>query len=149
MWKFSSRDLNPDLCPSRPTNTYTCGVTITPKVCDSIIWHSLMWMKYFAQYSHIFTSNIHFTHNTKEYKMKGYEYKLDSKQRKPFYKLIRYAALQHIIVHQYSRPREDSRPTHWPRAQDVLVLRDSFFVFLKPLKRKYFNEITPITPCIK
>ena len=39
--KFPPRDLNIDSCPptsyiSHPTNTYTCGVTIVPKVCDSL-----------------------------------------------------------------------------------------------------------------
>ena len=29
MWvKLSHEDLNPSLCPSHPTSTYTCGVTI-------------------------------------------------------------------------------------------------------------------------
>ena len=29
--KFSPRDLNPGFCPSHPTNTYYCKVTIAPK----------------------------------------------------------------------------------------------------------------------
>ena len=29
--KFSPRDLNPDFCPSHPTSTYYCKVTIAPK----------------------------------------------------------------------------------------------------------------------
>ena len=31
--KLLPGDLNPGPCPSHPTNTYTCGVTIAPRVC--------------------------------------------------------------------------------------------------------------------
>ena len=31
--KFPLGDLNPNLYPSHPTSTYTCGVTIAPRVC--------------------------------------------------------------------------------------------------------------------
>ena len=31
--KLPPRDLNPSLYPSHPTNTYTCGVNIAPRVC--------------------------------------------------------------------------------------------------------------------
>ena len=31
--KLSPKDLNLDLCPSHPTSTYTCGVTIALRVC--------------------------------------------------------------------------------------------------------------------
>ena len=31
--KLPPGDLNPGLCPPHPTSTYTCGVTIVPKVC--------------------------------------------------------------------------------------------------------------------
>ena len=31
--KFPLGDLNPDPCPPHPTNTYTYGVTIAPKMC--------------------------------------------------------------------------------------------------------------------
>ena len=31
--KLLPKNLNLDLCPSHPTSTYTCGVTIAPKVC--------------------------------------------------------------------------------------------------------------------
>ena len=37
--KFSLRDLNPNSCPLYPTNTYTCGVIITPKVCDGTLYN--------------------------------------------------------------------------------------------------------------
>ena len=33
--KFPPGDLNPGPCPLHPTSTYTCGVTIVPKVCGS------------------------------------------------------------------------------------------------------------------
>ena len=36
--KLSSEDLNPDLYPLHPTSTYTCRVTIVPKVCGDIIF---------------------------------------------------------------------------------------------------------------
>ena len=32
--KLPPGDLNPDPCPSQ--STYTCGVTIAPRVCDDI-----------------------------------------------------------------------------------------------------------------
>ena len=32
--KLSSGDLNPRPYPPHPTSTYTCGVTIAPRVCD-------------------------------------------------------------------------------------------------------------------
>ena len=31
--KFSPENLNLDLCPPDPTNTYICEVTTVPKVC--------------------------------------------------------------------------------------------------------------------
>ena len=31
--KLLPGDLNPDPYPSHPTSTYTCGVTIAPRVC--------------------------------------------------------------------------------------------------------------------
>ena len=31
--KLPPKDLNLDLCPLHPTSTYTCGVTIAPRVC--------------------------------------------------------------------------------------------------------------------
>ena len=31
--KLSPGDLNLGLCPPHPTSTYTCGVTIAPRVC--------------------------------------------------------------------------------------------------------------------
>ena len=31
--KFPPRNLNPGRYPLHSTNTYTCGVTITPRVC--------------------------------------------------------------------------------------------------------------------
>ena len=34
--KFSPRDLNPGPYPPHPTNTYTCGVTIVPRVCNGV-----------------------------------------------------------------------------------------------------------------
>ena len=33
--KFPPGDLYPGPCPLHPTSTYTCGVTIVPKVCGS------------------------------------------------------------------------------------------------------------------
>ena len=30
---LSPRDLNPDPYPPHPTSTYTCGVTVAPRVC--------------------------------------------------------------------------------------------------------------------
>ena len=37
--KLPSRDLNPSPCPPHPTSTYTCKVTITPRVCnDNMVW---------------------------------------------------------------------------------------------------------------
>ena len=35
--KLPLGDLNPDSCPPRPTSTYTCIVTIAPRVCDGIV----------------------------------------------------------------------------------------------------------------
>ena len=35
--KLPYRDLNPNSCLSHPTNTYTCEVTIAPRVCNYII----------------------------------------------------------------------------------------------------------------
>ena len=35
--KLPSADLNSDLYPSHPINTYTCGVTIVPRVCGDDI----------------------------------------------------------------------------------------------------------------
>ena len=35
--KFPSRDLNPDLYSPHPKNTYSCGVTITPKRCAVVL----------------------------------------------------------------------------------------------------------------
>ena len=32
--KLPPEDLNPDPYPLHPINTYTCGVTIAPKVCS-------------------------------------------------------------------------------------------------------------------
>ena len=32
--KLPPRDLDPDICPLHPTSTYTCGVTIAPRVYD-------------------------------------------------------------------------------------------------------------------
>ena len=32
--KLLLRDLNPNPCPPRPTNTYICRVTTAPKVCS-------------------------------------------------------------------------------------------------------------------
>ena len=32
--KLSFEDLNPSPCPPHPISTYTCGVTITTRVCD-------------------------------------------------------------------------------------------------------------------
>lgn len=32
--KLPSVDLNSDLYPSHPTNTYTCRMIIVPRVCD-------------------------------------------------------------------------------------------------------------------
>ena len=31
--KLPPRELNSGPCPPHPTSTYTCGVTITPRVC--------------------------------------------------------------------------------------------------------------------
>ena len=31
--KLPPGDLNPGPCPPHPTSTYTCGVTIAPRVC--------------------------------------------------------------------------------------------------------------------
>ena len=30
-------DLTSSFCPPHPTSTYTCGVTITPKVCSGVV----------------------------------------------------------------------------------------------------------------
>ena len=35
--KLPPGDLNPDPCPSHLTNTYTCGVTIAPRVCGGAV----------------------------------------------------------------------------------------------------------------
>ena len=34
--KLAPGDLNLGLYPPHPTNTYTCEVTITPRVCDGL-----------------------------------------------------------------------------------------------------------------
>ena len=36
--KFSPRDLNLDPSSLHPTNTYTCGVIITLRVCDGMTY---------------------------------------------------------------------------------------------------------------
>ena len=36
--KLSFKDLNPDPYPPHPTSTYTCRVTIVPKVYSDIIF---------------------------------------------------------------------------------------------------------------
>ena len=33
--KLSPGDLNLGLCPPHPTSTYTCEMTIAPRVCDT------------------------------------------------------------------------------------------------------------------
>ena len=46
--KFSSEDLNSSPCPSYPTNTYTCEVTIAPKMYSNqaIIHYNYVNMNY-------------------------------------------------------------------------------------------------------
>ena len=41
--KLSPEDLNSNICPLHLTSTYTCGVTIVPKVCGGnyIVTHVL------------------------------------------------------------------------------------------------------------
>ena len=39
--KFLPKDLNPDPSPHNTPNTYTCGVTIVPRMCSSLICLSL------------------------------------------------------------------------------------------------------------
>ena len=40
--KLFPGDLNPNLCPSHPTSTYTCRVTITPK--NVLVVGEWVWM---------------------------------------------------------------------------------------------------------
>ena len=35
--KLPPRDLNHGPCPAHPITTYTCGVTITPRVCGGVV----------------------------------------------------------------------------------------------------------------
>ena len=37
--KLLSKDLNLDHYPPHPTSTYTCGVTIAPRMCGNINEH--------------------------------------------------------------------------------------------------------------
>ena len=47
--KLPLRDLNPDIYPPHPTSTYTCGVTIAPRVCGGNYDLGCVWLgvKYF------------------------------------------------------------------------------------------------------
>ena len=38
--KLLPRGLNPDFCSSHPTRTYTCKVTIAPRVCGDFVVNS-------------------------------------------------------------------------------------------------------------
>ena len=40
--KLPSEDLNHDSYPPYPTSTYTCGVTIAPRVCDSLTFNIIL-----------------------------------------------------------------------------------------------------------
>ena len=47
--KLSPGDLNPGLCPLHATNTYTCEVTIAPRVCggtNALIKSTIKCSKY-------------------------------------------------------------------------------------------------------
>ena len=43
--KLSPKDLNPGPYPPHSTYVYTCGVTITPRVCDEVLNKKLNWNK--------------------------------------------------------------------------------------------------------
>ena len=45
--KLPPRDLNPGPCPPHPTSTYTCGVTIAPRVCGGTIAYYILPSNYF------------------------------------------------------------------------------------------------------
>ena len=43
--KLYLRDLNPDPCPSHPTNIYICGMTTAPRVRGGELQHLLVLYK--------------------------------------------------------------------------------------------------------
>ena len=61
--KFPLGDLNPNLYPSHPTSTYTCGVTIAPRVCGGkfcklkclcIIFNFFFWSGFVYLFSYLY-----------------------------------------------------------------------------------------------
>ena len=54
--KLPPGDLNPDPCPPHPTSTYTCGMTIAPRMCGG--------------HTHIFSSIFYWIYMNRSLPMK-------------------------------------------------------------------------------
>ena len=60
--KLPPRDLNLGIYPPHLTSTYTCGVTIAPKVCDGK--YPLDLSKYINVLTHLFNDLMYTIHST-------------------------------------------------------------------------------------
>ena len=60
--KLSPKDLNPNPYPPHPTSTYTCGVTIAPRVCGGNYDLGCVWLgvKYFRERKIFSSVGLHY-----------------------------------------------------------------------------------------